>query len=71
MANTKSTSVTYESLNSELETIMLELQRDDLDIDLAIKHYERGLELVTALQNYLKTAENKISELKATFAIDK
>lgn len=71
MANTKSTPVAYESLNSELETIMLELQRDDLDIDLAIKHYERGLELVTALQDYLKTAENKISELKATFAVDK
>lgn len=71
MASSKSTKVSYEALNSELEAIMLELQREDLDIDLAIKHYERGLELIKALENYLKTAENKISELKATFATDK
>ena len=58
----------YESLNSELEAIMLELQNEGLDIDLALKHYERGLELVKALENYLKTAENKINELKATFS---
>jgi len=71
MSSPKSTKVSYEALSSELEAIMLELQRDDLDIDLAIKHYERGLELIKALENYLKTAENKISELKATFATDK
>lgn len=62
------TDQSYESLNSELEAIMQELQNEDLDIDLALKHYERGLELVKALENYLKNAENKINELKATFA---
>lgn len=62
------TNQSYEALNSELEAIMLELQNEDLDIDLALKHYERGLELVKALENYLKNAENKINELKATFS---
>lgn len=65
---TKSTDQSYESLNSELEAIMLQLQDENLDIDLALKHYERGLGLVKALENYLKNAENKINELKATFS---
>lgn len=65
---TKSTDQSYESLNSELEAIVLQLQNEELDIDLALKHYERGLELVKTLENYLKNAENKINELKATFS---
>lgn len=63
----KSTVQSYESLNSELENIMLQLQDESLDIDLALKHYQRGLELVKALEDYLKNSENKINELKAKF----
>ncbi len=65
------TKPSYQQLNSELESIMAELQTADLDIDLAIKHYERGLVVVHELETYLKTAENKITELKAKFATDK
>ncbi|MDB5169516.1 MAG: Exodeoxyribonuclease 7 small subunit [Candidatus Saccharibacteria bacterium] len=57
----------YQALSTELDTIMAELQRDDLDVDEALKHYERGLTLVKELEAYLETAENKITELKATF----
>lgn len=63
----KSTNQSYESLNSELENIMLQLQDESLDIDLALKHYQRGLELVKSLEDYLKNSENKITELKAAF----
>lgn len=59
--------VSYEALNLELENIMAELQDESLDIDLALKHYQRGLELVKALEDYLKNSENKINELKAAF----
>ena len=55
----------YESLKTELEQLMAELQRDDLDVDAALKHYQRGLELIEQLQQYLKTAENKLTELSA------
>jgi exodeoxyribonuclease VII small subunit len=58
-------STSYEALNHELETILADLQRDDLDIDQALRHYQRGLELVKQLEKYLKTAENKVTELKA------
>ena len=57
----------YEALNNELENIMSELQDESLDIDLALKHYQRGLELVKSLEDYLKNSENKINELKAAF----
>lgn len=57
----------YEVLNNELENIMSELQDESLDIDLALKHYQRGLELVMSLEDYLKNSENKINELKAAF----
>ncbi len=64
----KTTTPSYETLNLELEDIMLKLQSDDLDIDQALTYYQRGLELVKALEDYLKTAENKINELRATFS---
>ncbi len=55
----------YEKLQEELETILSELQREDLDVDQALKHYERGLELVRQLEDYLKNAENKVRELSS------
>jgi exodeoxyribonuclease VII small subunit len=59
--------VNYETLKNELDDIMLELQREDLDVDKALEYYQRGLELVQALESYLKTAENTVKELKAKF----
>jgi exodeoxyribonuclease VII small subunit len=56
--------VDYQILQAELERILEDMQRDDLDIDLALKHYERGLEIVQQLERYLKQAENRIVELK-------
>ena len=59
--------INYQELSAELEQIMLELTREDLDIDLALKHYERGLHLIKELETYLATAENKVHELKTKF----
>lgn len=61
-------SVNYQALSSELDTIMGELQREDLDVDAALKHYERGLEIATLLEDYLKTAENTVKQLKSKFS---
>jgi len=57
----------YEELKRELDQVMLELQREDIGVDEALKAYERGLELVKQIENYLKTAENRILELKTKF----
>jgi len=64
---TKTQQPSYEALKSELDQVMAELQREELDIDTALKHYQRGLELVKQLEAYLKTAENTVKELKASF----
>lgn len=58
--------VNYRALSDELETIVLALQQDDIDVDVAMQKYERGLELITELEKYLKTAENKIEKLNGT-----
>ncbi|HEX7632709.1 MAG TPA: exodeoxyribonuclease VII small subunit [Candidatus Saccharimonadales bacterium] len=57
----------YEELKNELDRIMTEIQQDDLDVDLALKRYERGLELVKQLESKLKSAENTVRELKSSF----
>jgi len=58
----------YQEMANELNDILLELQAEDLDIDTAVKQYERGLELVRELEAYLKSAENTVSKLKAKFS---
>lgn len=55
--------IDYRDLTSELEAIVSELNEDGIDVDSAMQKYERGLEIITALEKYLKTAENKIEKL--------
>lgn len=68
MATSKKPTIDYASLKAELDSVLAELQREDLDVDIALKHYERGLELVQQLETYLTTAENRVTELKARFS---
>jgi exodeoxyribonuclease VII small subunit len=64
---TKSKEQNYEQLKAQLDEVMAALQQEDLDVDKALEYYQKGLELVQLLENYLKTAENKVTELKAKF----
>ena len=66
MAKAKTT-IDYEALRAELDTLLDELQREDLTVDKALMDYQRGLELVRQLEAYLRTAENTVTELKAKF----
>lgn len=66
MSKTKSAAPGYQTLKAELDNVLQQLQRDDLDVDQALEHYQRGLELIEGLESYLKGAENKLKELKAT-----
>ncbi|MDB5181257.1 MAG: Exonuclease small subunit [Candidatus Saccharibacteria bacterium] len=56
---------TYKELSDELSRVMSELERGDLDIDEAVRCYERGLAIVKELEVHLKNAENKVVQLKA------
>jgi exodeoxyribonuclease VII small subunit len=64
---TQAKKIDYAALQTELDEILAELQRDDGDVDAAIKQYGRGLEIIKLLEAYLKTAENSVRELKASF----
>jgi exodeoxyribonuclease VII small subunit len=60
----------YEDLKLELDNVMLELQSEDIDVDKALVNYQRGLELVKDIEAYLKTAENKVIELKSKYKME-
>lgn len=57
----------YQQLRQELDEVLAELQRDDLDVDKALEHYKRGLELSRHLEKYLSDAENEIKDIKGKF----
>lgn len=52
---------------AELEEIVNWFDGEVKDIDESIKKFERGTELSKELREYLKTAENKVSKIKADF----
>lgn len=66
----KNTNTDYTALQQELESILDELQRDDIDVDRAMIAYKRGLEIVAELEVYLKKAENTVEVLQAKFSKD-
>jgi exodeoxyribonuclease VII small subunit len=55
----------YQKLNTELNEIMAALQQDNVDIDVALEYYKRGLEVVKQLKQYLESSENSVQELQA------
>lgn len=57
----------YQSLSGELDEILMQLQSSDLDIDEAMKAYERGMVVAKQLEAYLKTTENKITKIQAAW----
>lgn len=56
----------YAELNKELTTILEQLEQGELDIDEAVTAYARGLDIIAILESRLKTAENRITELRET-----
>lgn len=52
----------------ELEKLNEWFQREDIDLDQALKNYERGLELIAKCKERLKEAENRFEEIKKKYA---
>lgn len=59
-----SENVDYEKLTRELEEIVAKLQDDATSIDEALKLYEKGKEITSKLEEYLKTAKNKLLKIR-------
>jgi exodeoxyribonuclease VII small subunit len=56
-------SPTFESALAELETLVRDLERDDLTLDSALESFERGVKLLRACDTHLNHARGKITEL--------
>jgi exodeoxyribonuclease VII small subunit len=54
----------YKTMQNELNQILDDLQTGDIDVDEAIKKYDRGQVLIRDITEYLKTAKNKITKIK-------
>ncbi len=54
----------YRKLNEELDSILHVLQSGEVDVEVAITKYERGMAIVEELKKYLSTAKNQISRAK-------
>lgn len=56
----------YQKKSAELEEIIASLEAGTLDIDEALKAYEKAQKILSELEAYLKTAENKITKIQRT-----
>lgn len=52
-------------LQAELDELILWFEQDKVDLDSAVKKYQRGTELITQLENRLKSAQNTINKITA------
>lgn len=57
----------FNDMNNQLNQIIDLIQGGDLDIDESIKKYQEASKLIIKINEYLKNAENKLSEIKIDF----
>ena len=53
----------FEKALTELENIVSTLEKGDLSLEAALKHFERGISLTRQCQTALKEAELKVEKL--------
>jgi exodeoxyribonuclease VII small subunit len=68
MTAKKQDDVNYRQLSDELQRIIESMQENDTDIDSALKQYERGMQIVSELESYLKKVGNSIQDIAAKSA---
>lgn len=59
MAKQSSKKFNFKKAFAELEAISMWFQNPDIDLDEALKKYQRGLALIKATQLHLKQTENE------------
>lgn len=56
----------YADAMSELDTILTELNDDDIDIDVLSERVERAAELIAVCRNRIGSAQARVSEIVET-----
>lgn len=54
---------TTAELQKELDELLLWFESDQVELDEAVKKYERGAKVIELLQERIKTAENTIKKI--------
>lgn len=55
----------YSNALQELEDITAYLESNDVDLDEAIKKFQRGSELASQIEEHLKNAENTVKTIRS------
>lgn len=55
--------LTFREASTELEQVVRSLENDDLDLEVALERYARGVELLKSLRERLNDAEKKVNVL--------
>lgn len=54
-------------MNEELAEILAWFESEQVDLDQAVAKYEQAMKLLASMEDYLKTAENKIKKIATKF----
>lgn len=65
MAQVKSKN--YQQMAEELAGLIEWFEGSEVNLDDAVAKYEQAMELLKQMEEYLKTAENKITKISAKF----
>jgi len=61
--------VSYQSIRSELDSVLIRLQDPASDVDDAVALYEQAVQLAAKLDAHLESAENHIKKVSVDFGI--
>jgi exodeoxyribonuclease VII small subunit len=61
---------TYQQMASELNDLIEWFESDSVNLDEAVGKYEQAMELLSQMEDFLKTAENKVKKISAKFDSD-
>jgi exodeoxyribonuclease VII small subunit len=56
--------INYQALRAELDQILQSLDDSEADVEAMTKQYQRGIEIIKQLEQYLKTAQNTVKKVK-------
>lgn len=60
----------YKQMSDELNKLIEWFESDELNLDEAVEKYEQAMELLQAMEEHLKNAENKIKKIAVKFDSD-
>lgn len=68
VANQPKSKKNYRQLSAELSDVLDWFDSEEVDLDEALAKYQQAIKLIKQMENYLKTAENKIREISVGFS---